>query len=118
MGETRWGSLSWRPSSLRKGFTREDKGLTSEKGLDGQFVTMYPSSAMRSRAEEERPSPTRRRNRCHLLPPPGSSSSHKPVTGSRVRWRMNAETRCGPSVAGMLFSLKEEWNSDPGDSAP
>lgn len=65
------------PSSLRKGLTREDKGLTSEKALDQPFVTMYPSSAMRSRAEEERPSPTRRRNRCHLLPPPGSSSSHR-----------------------------------------
>lgn len=105
------------PSSLRR-LTREDRGLTSDKGLDGPLLTVNPSLAMRSRAGEEHPwdrvQPGGEGTECHLLPLP--RSSHKPVPGSGVRWRMNAEARRGPSVAGTLFSLAER-NSDPGDTA-
>lgn len=75
------------PSSLRW-LTREDKGLMSDKGLDGPLVTVNPSLAIRSRAGEERPwdrvQPGGEGAECHLLPllgpAPPTSPCQAPAT--------------------------------------
>lgn len=81
------------PSSLRQ-LTREDKGLTSDKGLDGPLVTVNPSLAMRSRAGEEHPwdrvQPGGEGTECHLLPLPAPLL---PQARARLRRPMADECR-------------------------
>lgn len=98
--EARWGgdqvglqTVSWHPLLSQAAHPREDKGLTSDKGLDGPLVTVNPcvGDEKQGRKAPMGQSPARRRrNRVPSAPPP---SFAPPQARARLRPAMADECR-------------------------